>query len=180
MAVKFSYSPEMAEAICAALVERGEDGRPRTVADISRMPDMPGESTIYYWLNAHEGFRKHYQIARQIQAEMHFNDLLAELKDIDNTNHMAKRVKIDTIKFVAGKLLPHLYGERSQVEVTGKDGGPIQLERKMGDLEVARWLAFVFHRAERQLKQEEAPASPAPAPKAIARADSRTEDLPHE
>jgi hypothetical protein len=48
--------------------------------------------------------------------------------------HVAKaRLEIDSIKWVACKLLPRKYGERVSAELTGARGGPIKTEQSFAE-----------------------------------------------
>jgi len=130
-----SYSDEIALEIC----QRVADGE--SIRHITLLEHMPSQSMIYRWLDAPENtlFREHYARARVKQADA----LLEQIKDIAhdgrndwevleaerngqdrivlNAEHVQRsRLRVDTLKWVMGKLAPKKYGDRVEVEHTGK------------------------------------------------------------
>lgn len=118
------YSEEVALRICERMVE-GESLR-----SICRDLEMPGLTTVFRWKDAHEGFRKRYAHAREMQAEV----LAEEIIEIADTPRIGVRRKmtprgpeyveidmversrlmVDSRKWAASKILPKRYGEPSQ------------------------------------------------------------------
>ena len=39
-----------------------------------------------------------------------------------------RRLQVDTRKWLLAKLMPHRFGDRVETQVTGSNGGPIQVE----------------------------------------------------
>jgi hypothetical protein len=83
--------------------------------------DMPDEKTVQRWRYKYEEFRVKYA-----QAKMTQGDLLAEqcLEISDNAtyeNVAVARLRIDSRKWLASKLLPKLYGERVLLEQKSED-----------------------------------------------------------
>lgn len=129
------YSDEVAALICGRLAD-GESLRSICASD-----EMPARSTVYAWVfdNTND-FSDRYARARQVQAETLADDVL-EIAD-DNSrdvrvgldgretpdfDHIARsRLRVDTRKWLLSKMLPKQYGEKTQMELTGKDGGPIE------------------------------------------------------
>jgi len=92
-----------------------------------------------------EGFRDQFARAREIQAYVLEDDLKdiaddgandwMERNDPENPGWVANgehlnrsRLRIDTRKWVASKILPKVYGEKLTQEVVGANGGPVQFE----------------------------------------------------
>ena len=78
--------------------------------------ELPNVRTIYIWLYKHEDFRHQYAQAKRMQA-----DLLAEqcLSICDSSSPElvnVDRLKIDTRKWLAAKLLPKQYGDHRLLE----------------------------------------------------------------
>src|SRR5215475_2472999 len=75
---RHDYSPEIADLIC----DRIMDGA--SLRQICQDANMPARSTIFVWLEEHEGFARSYTLARQIQIE----DLMDAILDIpdDSSN----------------------------------------------------------------------------------------------
>lgn len=63
---------------------------------ICEREDMPAPSTVFAWLSKRERFRRRYQEAREIQAELMFYEII-EIADAahDKNSALAARVKID-------------------------------------------------------------------------------------
>lgn len=102
---------------------------------------MPGERTVYRWVESNESFRQKYVRAREAQAERMAeeildiadnatNDWMARFGDDDggwqaNGEHMQRsRLRVDSRKWLMSKMLPKKYGDKLTQEVTGADGGP--------------------------------------------------------
>lgn len=128
------FTEEKALEICDQLANG------KSLRSICQQDDMPGQTTVFRWLEAHESFRVQYAYARELQADALFDETLdiADEKANDKTinadgqevvNHEAiqrARLRIDTRKWMAGKLRPKKYGERQAMELSGPEGGPIE------------------------------------------------------
>jgi len=106
-----TYTEEMATTIC----ERIADGE--SLRKICNEPDMPPKKTVLAWLKVHEDFRTQYAQARDEQADALFDETL-HIADTEEDWQRA-RLRIDTRKWVAGKLRPKKYGDKVDVEHTG-------------------------------------------------------------
>lgn len=123
-----TYSAEVADRICFRMAE-GEG-----LATICRDDGMPPESTVREWvLDDREGFAARYARAVTLRTERLMDELVSIADDTSkdtietedgerpNTEWMARsRLRIDTRKWLASKLLPKKYGDKQEVEVTGK------------------------------------------------------------
>lgn len=122
------YTKDVADAICGRIVA-GESLR-RICSD----DEMPAASSVFKWLREHPEFSEQYAKAKEEQAEG-FADELVLIADereyekvevdgvplavkFDATAVARNRLRVDTRKWVASKLLPKKYGERSQVDHT--------------------------------------------------------------
>lgn len=122
------YTKEVADTICGRIVA-GESLR-RICSD----DEMPAASSVFKWLREHPEFSEQYAKAKEEQAEG-FADELVLIADereyekvevdgvplavkFDATAVARNRLRVDTRKWVASKLLPKKYGERSQVDHT--------------------------------------------------------------
>jgi hypothetical protein len=130
------YSTELAEKICAKIAQA------ISIREICEDDDMPSEATVYLWLTQADKkeFLEKYEAAQGIKAEKLADELIAiaddgtndymtrtredgEEYEVVNAEHIQRsRLRVDTRKWVASKLLPKKYGERNAIEVTGKDG----------------------------------------------------------
>lgn len=133
-----SYNPVIGEKVCE-LIAQGMSLR--AIAD---QVGMPSASTVCKWLAEDENaeFRKQYTRAREIQADKIFDEILdiadsqegdiitlTDGREVVNHDAIARaKLRVDTRKWMAGKLRPKVYGDKLQTEVSGPDGGPIKHE----------------------------------------------------
>ena len=137
-----TYSQEIADEVCRRLAG-GESLRA-----ICRDEGIPDESTVRLWaLDDREGFATQYARAREVQF-LAIADELLEIADDGRNDWMQRRgnderrgwelngehiqrsrVRIDTRKWMLSKMLPKVYGDKTEVAVTGANGGPLQSER---------------------------------------------------
>ena len=127
------YSDKLAQTICTRMI-MGE-----SVLSICKDKDMPSADTIYRWaFNKEHPFAELYKRAREIQAEKYVDEIMTIADDssedykeingkriVDNENIQRARLRVDTRKWVACKVLPKIYGEKSQVDLT-TDGKAIE------------------------------------------------------
>jgi hypothetical protein len=128
------YSDELAAEICRRIVE-GE-----SLLAICRSEGMPCVSTIMKWRAAKPEFREQYLAAQLDRSDTHAEEALKIADDPDIPSDQ-KRIMVETRKWVATKQNPRKYGDRVMNELTGADGGPIQLralDDKQLDAEIAR------------------------------------------
>jgi hypothetical protein len=130
------YSQGTADAICEQL----SDGM--SLRSICAAPDMPNKATVFRWLTANAEFRDQYAHAREVQADALFDEIL-DIAD-DGTNDWMERknaddqsigwrengealrrsqLRVDARKWMAAKLQPRKYGDKSEETPGGKEGG---------------------------------------------------------
>jgi len=144
------YTPELGRRICRAIAT-STDGLPDICA---AHDDFPVVSTIYEWRYDHPEFSEWYGLARSQQADLMIEEMDAIAKDGHNDwmekhykDHEAwvlngeavarSRLRIDTIKWKACKLLPKLYGDKATPEETKfSDEEKAELRGIMADLMV--------------------------------------------
>jgi len=133
------YTEEIDDLICTELA----DGR--SLRSICAEEEWaPDTRTVMRWLNVNEAFRQHYARAREQQAELMADELLDIADDGSNDwmerqrrdgstetvpdhEHINRsRLRVDTRKWVASKLLAKKYGDK--VAVTDPEGGPAVLK----------------------------------------------------
>lgn len=114
------YTDEIAAKICYEL-SIGRSLRKICLAD-----DMPCVRTVHVWLLSKTDFMHQYTQAREIQADTIFDECIdiADTEDNDmqtvdgqervNSDVIARdRLRIDTRKWMAGKLRPKKYGDKT-------------------------------------------------------------------
>lgn len=116
------YTHALAEEILRRL-SSGE-----TLRGICRDPHMPPASTVRWWVvDDRHGFAARYARARMLQAD-ELADETIEIADNLDEDAQSRRVRVDTRKWLIGKIHPAQYGERAQVEHSGPGGGAIPTE----------------------------------------------------
>lgn len=135
------YTAKIADEICKDIA----DGK--SVREIAASDDMPAMSTIFRWLSEHEDFQEQYTRAKEAQAEYMAEDILNIADDATNDwmerngeenegwqangEHIQRsRLRIESRKWLLGKLKPKKYGDKQTLEHSGPDGKPIQTENK--------------------------------------------------
>lgn len=151
------YTEELALTICMRIAD-GESLR-----TICKSDEMPDRVTVYRWLNKHEAFRNHYARAREEQADTIFDEVLDIADDgtndwmersengekrgwLENGEALARsKIRIDARKWMAGKLRPKKYGEKSVVEGPGPNGEHVVVTSAMTPKEAADAYAATLH-----------------------------------
>lgn len=100
---------------------------------------MPGMTTVYRWLQEKEDFRELYARAREDQADTLADEIIeiadedpqlifdsqfhgkdeVEVVRVDSAAVNHQRLRVDARKWIAAKLRPKKYGDRTEVEHTG-------------------------------------------------------------
>ena len=115
-----------------------------SLKSVCREEGMPNHVTVLRWALTIPEFRNQYAIAREMQAEVLADELL-EIADDGRNDWMEKQdqngamtgwrengeamrrsqLRIETRKWVAAKLLPKRWGDKTSTEITGPDGAPL-------------------------------------------------------
>ena len=104
------YSDEMAKRICEYLIK----GNP-LVPEKLREEGLPEPTTIFRWLAKHEGFRRDYAHAREMQAHVYADETIMIA---DACEDAAKaRVQIDARKWHASHTNPKVWGDIQRVDI---------------------------------------------------------------
>jgi hypothetical protein len=129
------YSRELADTILFRLCE-GESLRA-----ITKEEAMPHHSTVYKWImDDEDDFSARYARTRVIQASFYADQILEESVNAlgvatgapgtgeAGARVMAKKLHIDSLKWMAGKLDSPKWGHKTTTELSGPDGGAIKTE----------------------------------------------------
>lgn len=135
-----TYPKEVADVICARLAE-GE-----SLLSICRDEGMPSYATVKRWEIEDEEFRANSTRAREIGCHALADECLeiADKKDGDFVNGddgptyvpeavQRSKLRIETRLRLLGKWLPRVYGDKLQTELTGANGGPVQITASSHD-----------------------------------------------
>ena len=94
----------------------------RSVISLCREEDWtPNADTWYRWMYKIEGLSDRYTRAKAISSEYHADQILAIADEADNQTFQDARLQIDARKWVASKLVPNKYGDKSQIDHTSSD-----------------------------------------------------------
>jgi hypothetical protein len=128
-----AFTEEKAQEICRRIAE-GESMR-----HICLLEGMPSQSMIYRWLDENKSFREQYAHAREKQADAFLDQIQEiahdgrndwEIQECERTKqdrivlhaeHVQRsRLRVDTLKWVMSKLAPKKYGDKLDIEHSGK------------------------------------------------------------
>ncbi|MCO7225918.1 hypothetical protein [Pleionea sp. CnH1-48] len=125
---KTTYIKEVAAKICE-LIANGA-----TLVDIDKDKSLPARSTIFTWLKQQPEFEAMYVRAREMQSEYYVDEIVrlgeeaeqATLIDektgrekVDHGLVQAKKLQIDSLKWIMCHRAPKKFGPRVEVEHTG-------------------------------------------------------------
>lgn len=128
------YDPEVAGVILGRLAG-GE-----SLNAICKCDGMPPIQAIWEWISTSPDFAAKYARARELQADAHADEITA-LSDEEPPQVVAEggaarvdagwvtwqKNRIDARKWVASKLKPKKYGDAATLELTGGNGGPVEV-----------------------------------------------------
>ena len=101
-----TFTQAKADAICALLIEGN------SLRSICKRDDMPCTVTVLKWLNQYPDFASQYASAREAQADALVDDMI-DIADDKTLDPNDRRVRIDTRKWLAGKMRPKKYSEKT-------------------------------------------------------------------
>lgn len=121
------YNSEVAALICG-LIAQGQ-----SLLEICSLESMPCRDTVYQWQKVHKEFSDNYAKAREDQKDFYFDqvrrvafdetrDVTGELKMPNSVAVSRDRLKIDSLKWILGRMDPAKYGDKVQAEHTGSVG----------------------------------------------------------
>lgn len=139
-----TYTRALGEKLCARVAE-GE-----TMAAVAREMGIP-RARIVSWTRRYKAFGEAYKEACEMRM-LALEDKLAEICDeatevaldpeCGRERVNACKLKADIVKWQLMKLMPKRYGDRTQMEVTGKDGAELIPKRTKEEMaEFAAMLA---------------------------------------
>ncbi len=126
-----TYSEEVAEQICDLILDGG------ILSKICMQDGMPSSRTVLRWLDRHEDFRRLYDRAREIRAEVWAEEILDISDDtsddwidkekpdgstdrvVDHEHVTRSKLKVDSRKWLMSKAAPRRYGEKLDLNHSG-------------------------------------------------------------
>ena len=135
-----TYTEEMANRICDKLTEGV------SLRKLCMQKEFPTASTVYVWLDRFPDFAEKYARAREAATEDMLEDIL-QIADDDKIDPNDKRVRIDTRKWVMGRLKPKKYGDKQTVDVGNKDGETLKVDSNVDTVALTLQLAEALRKA---------------------------------
>lgn len=112
-----AFTKEIGDAFCALVA----DGK--SMRSICAGEGFPSRVTIFLWFREQPEFAAQYDKARREGAHAMIDDVM-DISDLDGLDPQDKRIRVDTRKWIASKVLPKVYGEK--LALSGEeDGAPI-------------------------------------------------------
>lgn len=127
-----AFTPELGDQICAEMI----DGK--SLRSICAREDMPSKRTVMFWLRTRPEFKAAYRTAQQERAECWIEEIVSIADDnsedlverelengktvtvVDHDHIARSRLRVDTRKWIAAKMMPKLYGDK--IEATHEAG----------------------------------------------------------
>lgn len=113
------YTPVLGERVLSLLAGG------QSLRAVCRHATMPSRTTVLKWLAEDAEFAGQYARACEARTESLVEEML-EIADDDKLDPQDKRVRVDTRKWLASKLLPKKYGDKVEL------GGRVTLEQLVG------------------------------------------------
>lgn len=115
------YKPENIELVCHAIATNAKGLKRLCDED----PNMPGWNTIKTWIRKYPEFRSQYMQAKEQQSHV-LMDITLDISMRDETDETADnlikinrdKLKIETLKFLGGRLNIKDYGDKKEHTVT--------------------------------------------------------------
>lgn len=128
------------------ILERITHGK--SVFAVTKADDVPAITQFYEWLAKSDTNKEKYARALEMRADRHAEEIIEIADDSsgdygfkegeDESGQTAKpvflsenvqrsKLRVDARKWTAARMNPRKYGDFQRNEISGKDGGPIQL-----------------------------------------------------
>ncbi|MFL5297803.1 MAG: hypothetical protein ACJ798_15620 [Phenylobacterium sp.] len=105
-----TYTPELGAEVCRRIVEA------QTLKTIGADPEMPCAATILNWAKAHPAFEDAYAQARDLQADVLFDEARDVALAATPGSVWVSRLQFDTIRWMTARMAPKKYCERVLAE----------------------------------------------------------------
>jgi hypothetical protein len=127
------YSEELIASWCDTILSEIEGGK--SVKEILEQDGYPARATFYGWLNKSPELVERYKRATEVRADNIFDEMLAIADDKTDDYYYDKngdkqfsmnsvnrtRVRLDTRKWVLGKMTPTKYSDKIDITSNGKE-----------------------------------------------------------
>jgi hypothetical protein len=126
-----TFTQEIAREICSRLAQG------QSLRTVCADEDMPAKSTVFRWMQDHDGFRDQYVRAKgegsDAIAEQMFDIAdeeppLREDGSVDPGFIAYAKHRTETRKWYLARIAPKRFGDKIEQTLVGADGGPIKTE----------------------------------------------------
>lgn len=120
------YTQELADEICSQLAEG------KSLRTVCTAETMPSKSTVFKWLREVKAFSDQYARAKEESADALADEMLDIADDserdyngekLNGENIQRARLRVDTRKWIAAKLKPKKYGDKTIL--SGDEDNPV-------------------------------------------------------
>jgi hypothetical protein len=114
-----AFTQEIADRICAELAEG------KSLRAVCAQAGMPAPSTVLAWAEADKAFAEQYAGARARGYQLLADEILEISDDArgDDAERVARsRLRVDSRKWLLSKMLPKIYGDKADVNLSGEIG----------------------------------------------------------
>lgn len=112
-----TFTKEIGDQFCALVA----DGK--SMRSICTEEPFPSRVTIFQWMREQPEFAAQYDKARREGAHAMIDDVM-EISDDPTLDPNDKRIRVDTRKWIAARVLPKAYGDK--LALSGdEDGAPL-------------------------------------------------------
>ena len=132
------YSEKLAIEICSNI------GMGNSLRKTCEMDGMPSFQSVYTWFSKYPDFLEQYTRAKTDSGDSDADKIedIAERVITGEIGPQEARVAIDAFKWTAGKKRPKKYGDKQQIEHSGKVGlsdlSDVELQNKLDELRDAK------------------------------------------
>ena len=120
------YTKEIGDKICEIIATTSF-----SLARISADNGFPHPSSMRRWILKYDDFRSNYARAKLAQANILAEECLEIADNSISENYNADRLRIDTRKWLASKLLPKQYGDRIMLEQKTEENEQLKEELRV-------------------------------------------------
>lgn len=124
-----AYTFELAEQICDVIATTSQSLRKMNEI----YPFFPDPSTIHQWRKDHSEFSDKYWRAKLIQADILVEEILDIADECNADSYAQAKLRIETRKWIASKLLPKKYGDKCNLEADKEES-----ERTLDEIKAIR------------------------------------------
>lgn len=110
------------DRICDGLIEG------KSITQVCEPEDMPHFTMVYRVMAKDEAFAKEIARAREAQQEAVIDGTVDLADEATADDWQVVKLRIWARQWRAAKLAPKKYSDKAQVEVTGANGGPVQVQ----------------------------------------------------